>query len=446
MGHHSAEVLSVTGFRHSSSPGELGAMSLLTTYLPWLTAMGVLVVASGFFSASEAAWFSLRRGVVAELARGNRAQRTGAALLDQPDRLLTAVLFCNLMVNVAYFALTSIVSLRLEQTGHTTAAGALAVGAVLVLIVLGEMLPKSLAVLAPQAVVTLHAVPLATMVRLVDPVLPVFRIVNRVSLRLLWPEFQPEPYLRVGDLERAVKLSTGDAALLAQEQRVLQSIVFLSELRADELMRPRTRFRAFRPPVALADLEGRVPPSGYLLLTEPDSDEVVAAVDLLGQSELPTAHLEHGAEPVVYVPWCATVAATLEEMRKRNTHVAVVLNEFGETIGVLTFDDILDTIFTRMPSRSQRLLKRVSIRKHAPGVWHVTGMTSLRRLARYFQIERPPSKSVTVAGVIQEVLERLPERGDRCRFGPFELTVLDVPDHGQLHVQLTWAKPEEAPQ
>jgi len=247
----------------------------------------------------------------------------------------------------------------------------------------------------------------------------------------------------VGDLERAVELSTTDAALLEQEQMILQRIVLLSEIRADELMRPRTQFLAFRPPVSLADLEGRMTPSGYLLVTEPDSDEVAAAIDLGSLSSVPAEHLEYHAEPVVCVPWCASVAATLEAMHRRDRQVAAVVNELGETIGVLTFDDVLDTIFTRRPSRSQRLLKRMPIERQSPGVWHVTGMTSLRRLARHFNVPRPPSKSVTVAGVVQEVLERFPRQGDVCRWGPFQFRVVDVPDRGQLTVELTMPEGEE---
>ena len=72
-------------------------------------------------------------------------------------------------------------------------------------------------------------------------------------------------------------------------------------------------------------------------------------------------------------------------------------------------------------------------------------MTSVRRLARHFHVERPPTKSVTVAGVIQEMLERFPQPDDECRWGPFRLTVLDVPRHGQIVVQLTGVDEEPPP-
>ena len=402
-----------------------------------LVAMGVLILCSAFFSSSEAALFYLSRQQRLRLAAGNRAQRITAALLSDPDRLLTAVLFWNLMVNVAYFAIASVKSIELESEGHRTEAGVFAVGSLLIIIFFSEMLPKSVAVMKPRAMATLVAIPLAASVRLLDPVLPVLRMANVVSLRVLWPTFQPEPYLRVGDLERAVELSTSDAATVQQEQTVLQSIVSYSEMRADELMRPRTQFLAFKPPVSLADLEGKVTPSGYLLVTEPESDEVSGAIALRELSNVPTERLEDYAEPVAYVPWCTSVAEVLETMQRGQRRVAAVINEYGETIGILTFDDVLDTIFSHAPSRSERLLRRVPIRQVAPDTWIVTGMTSLWRLVRHFQVQRPASKSVTVAGVVQETLERLPNPGDECSWGPFHFRVIEVPEHGQLTVELT---------
>jgi CBS domain containing-hemolysin-like protein len=282
------------------------------------------------------------------------------------------------------------------------------------------------------------------MVRLLDPVMPALRTVNLLSRRLFWQRFKPEPYLHVRDLERAVELSTADAALVEQEQNVLQRIVQLSEIRVDELMRPRPQFRSFRPPVRLADLGGRMPPSGYLLVAEPQSDEIRAAIPLRSLSEVPEEQLDRLAGPVVYVPWCTTVAHALEAMQRHQHPVAAVINEYGETIGILTFDDVLETIFGRAPSRSLRLLRRAPIRQVAPETWQVTGMTSLWRLSRYFRVQRPPSKSVTVAGVIQETLERFPDEGDECRWGPFQFKVVETPERGQLLVELRVVRePEE---
>ena len=402
-----------------------------------LLAMLGLVIGSAFFSASEAALFYLNRQDRKHLAVGHRAQRSAVHLLDDPDRLLSAVLFWNLVINITYFAIGSIVSIRLQSAGRPAEAGAFAASTLFILIFFSEMLPKSAAVLRPRLAASLVGVPLAASVGLVDPLMPLLRNANLLSRRLLWPRFRPEPYLEVADLERAVQLSTSDAKLLEQEQTVLQNILSLSQLRVNELMRPRTRFLTFRAPVSLDDLGGKVPPSGYVFITEAAGDEVTAAVPFSRLSDIPTQGLDRLAEEVLYVPWCATAAAALDAMYGRDTRAVAVVNEFGETIGVLTVDDILETIFVKESSRAARLLKQTPLSEVRPGVWHVAGMMSLRQLQHELEIEVPRRKTITVAGVIQELLERLPEPGDLCRLGRLQFRVLEVAEQGQLLVELT---------
>ena len=180
-------------------------------------------------------------------------------------------------------------------------------------------------------------------------------------------------------------------------------------------------------------------PSGYLLITEADGEEIVSALHLKDLFDVPQEHLEHHGEPVIHVPWCAPVSDALQKMRTKDREVAVVVNEFGETIGILTFEDILDTVFTYEPTRSGRLLDRKAIHEIREGVWHVAGITSLRRIGRHFRKTLPASKSVTLAGAIQESLQRLADEGDEGSWGPFEFRVLEAPQRGQMLVELMLA-------
>ena len=237
-------------------------MAYLLHIWPWLLVMLLLIGASAFFSGSEAAMFYLRTKDIRRLQKGDTAQRIAAGLLSDPDRLLTAVLFWNLVINVTYFAVVSIIGLRLHNdpaAGDVVAAG-FSFFALLTIIFFSEMLPKSVAVLRSRRLAEWIAIPLAICVRVIDPLMPLLRTVNLLSRRLIWPNFHAEPYIEVSDVERAIELSTTDAALVEQEQQVLQNIVELSNTRVDELMRPRMVFMAFRPPVTLEDIAEELPP------------------------------------------------------------------------------------------------------------------------------------------------------------------------------------------
>lgn len=406
---------------------------------PWLAAMAVLLAVSAFFSGSEAALFSLRQPDRRRLATGSRSQRLAASLLESPDRLLSTILFANLMVNMAYFAVTSIISFRLENSPETggTMPFVFAGGSLLMIILLGEMLPKTLAVLGARSLAGPLAPPVALAVRLASPMLPTLRLANLLARRLVWPRFKPEPYLEVTDLERAIAVSAPDAQLAEHERMVLKNIVGMSDLRVDEWMRPRTQFLVFTAPVQWQDLQGRMTPSGYLLVTTEEGGEVTLALDLKNLSHLPSGYLERFAEPVIYMPWCASVADAFQQMRDQRRDVVAVVNEFGDVIGILTFEDILDTLFTDAPSRSTRLLNRPAVEQVSDGVWLATGVAGIRRLARQLGLEMAPSRSATVAGVIQELLHRPAVEGDVVEWGALRIRVLEAADRSRVLVELT---------
>jgi len=139
---------------------------------------------------------------------------------------------------------------------------------------------------------------------------------------------------------------------------------------------------------------------------------------------------------VVYVPWCCSVAAVLDELQEQQREIAAIVNELGETVGIVTLEDILETVFLDQASRSSRLLEQTPILQTEENLWQVTGMTSLRRLAKHFRVTLPPSKSTTIAGIVQEVLERLPEQDDTIDWGGFHLRVLQTTLQGSLIVEL----------
>lgn len=403
--------------------------------------MAVLGFASAFFSCSEAALFSLQADDRRRLREGDAAQRAAAELLQRPERLLTAILFWNLLVNITYFALASVIGLQLERAGRRAESATLALVALFALIACGEMLPKTIGVQQPRTFARLVGLPLAAAVRALDGVMPVLATVNLLLQRLLVPNFKREHYLEIHDLERAISLSTADQQLASRERSALHNIVLLSELTAEELMQPRNRYRSYRPPVALEQLDARASHSGYALVTEPDSDEAVSAIPLNRMTAIPRQHIEQFALPVIYVPWCATGSSVLEQLQRQQREVAAVINEMGETIGIITLEDLLAVIFEDGSTRSARTLATASIDCIAPDRWSVTGYTNLRRLCRHFAVPLPPSLSLTVGGVLQESLQRMPVAGDEVAWGDFCFRVVDAKEHEPLRIEVTLTLP-----
>ena len=417
----------------------------------WLVVLAILIASSGFFSACEAILFSLKATDVQRLRRASPAGRVAADLLDDPSRLLSAVLFWNLLINICYFTVVSVIAIMLEKEAmlprHMVVAFPFA--ALLGMIFLSEMVPKSLGVLAGSALAPWIGIPLAVTIRVLDPLMPSMRLTNTLSRRLFCPQIGAEPYLEIGDLERAIRRSSHDAQLQEQERHVLQQLVGLSDLRVDEWMRPRSQLTILQPPVNRNDWGFAIPPGGYLLVTEgADSNEIGWALNLdEAQGRLADRHIEHQCEPVVYVPWCCSVADAFELLMNTEREVAAVVTEFGETIGVLTMEDIFETLFTSRGGRSERLFHTSPISRIGHDVWRVHGMMNLRRLADYFSCAAPTSRGVTVAGWLEEYLERMPQPGDRAEWEDMVLEVAEAPSNAPLviHLRKTGDPPPEQP-
>lgn len=414
----------------------------MTVLLPGLLTLATLILASGFFSGSETALFYLSRDELRILQTGRPRERIVAELLRNPDRLLTAVLFWNLLINLTYFAVSVVLARSLVDASEPALAGVVSLGSLAAIILLGEVLPKSLAVVFHRRLAVLVSWPLAFAVRILDPLFPLLGTLTRVFRRAFWPHIRPEPYLHADDLERAVETSGLSAESIEQEQTVLHRILDLSEITVEEVMRPRGTYVSYPTQVTAGDLNG-VPSSDYLLLRDEtatvDADALESTVPLATLSSVPEGPLADLAEPLVHVPWCASLAETLQRLRDNLCDVAVAVNELGETIGIVTYEDIVETILVEQPSRAKRVLQREPVLEVAPGRYHVDGLTTLRYLAQRLGFEYEPTAEglVTVAGLLHDELERLPEVGDECHWSGFRFRVIDTPGRGKIRVMVS---------
>jgi CBS domain containing-hemolysin-like protein len=407
-------------------------------WLPGGIAMLGLMAASAFFSACETSLFYLSRDELRAMQRGRPRERRVAELLDNPEGLLTTILFWNLLVNLAFFAVSVVTARRLALHDQTAAAGVFSVMTVAGLIVFGEVLPKAGAVLLRRSVAVLVTRPLSAAVCVARPITPILKGTATAIRRAFWPRLRQEPYLDVGDLERAIETSHAGADLIRHEQRVLHNILDLSEITVEEVMRPRGSYTAWSPPVHLEDLRSGHQ-GDYLYLRDEGPDQISSAVELHSRSMLPQRNLEALAAPVIHVPWCATLADTLEQLRDSSSAVAVVVNEFGETIGVVNHEDIVDAVLSPEPSRARRILRREPILEVAPSRYHADGITSLRYLAQRLNVDFEPTIDglTTVSGLLHDELERLPVVGDEIPWHGWRIQVIDADRRGRVRVALS---------
>jgi CBS domain containing-hemolysin-like protein len=154
------------------------------------------------------------------------------------------------------------------------------------------------------------------------------------------------------------------------------------------------------------------------------------------------ADLTSASERVLVVPWSAPVAEVLDRLRAADREVAAVVNEYGDTIGVLTQDEIVEGLMQSDSSRGKRR-GRATLEVVSPDVYRVSGLMSGRRLADLLSIPLPTGRNVTVAGLIQEQNRRLTRVGDRARFGDWEFEVVQSQRRGHWIIELRRAPAPE---
>lgn len=395
-----------------------------------LALLAVLLGLSGFFSGSETALFSLEPARVAELARGaaGRRGRVVARLLARPHHLLVTILFGNLVVNVLFYALSVVVAFRLEEAGAHGAAVAVGLGALAVVVVFGEVTPKAVAVAVAERFALWAAPVVAVMAWVVGPLLGVFLRVSDAVSRVLVGEGRPAG-LSGEELKMLIALSQQQGLIGPRERGLLARVVELGEVSVREVMLPRVdmvRFRLGRPREELVALIRRTRRE-FIPVCRDSIDSVVGVVRSARVLLEPERPVEELVEPVAVVPESRTVDELLREFRRRGIRLAVVVDEFGGTSGLVEVDDLVEAVVGEMPEEwdsPQPMIERLGPRSYL-----LDARLSLREWAERFGVTLEeeeglgPARPVTVGGFVAALLGRWPEVGDEVHYGRLRFTV-----------------------
>lgn len=407
---------------------------------PGVLAMSVLILASGFFSGSETSFFYLSHDEIRSMRVGKPRERLVVSLLSKPDSLLTTVLFWNLVINLFYFSISIVVAQKLSDHNLSFTAALFGVFSIFAIILFGEVLPKSIAVIARRQVATTASWPLAISIRLLNPIIPFLTSLTRILRRMFWPKITKEAVIRAEDLERAVDAFQMSDDIIATEQQVLHSILDLSEIKVEEVMRPRGTYETVSTPLKLEELGQQVPAGDFVVVVPKGANEEESRLlPLVNLSNVTEPDFEAASDDFLYVPWCSNLAYTLQLLRDHFSTAAAVVNEYGEIIGVITYEDIIDTILVPAGSRTRRLLQREPILKVDDDLYHIEGLTTLRYFGNHFGLDLDTTEEgqVTLAGMMAENLERMPQVDDVTHWEGFRFKVIEVSERGQIRLMVS---------
>jgi len=434
-----------------------------------LVLVGVLVLANAFFVAAEFALVGVRRSRIDELVEGgDRRARTVQGALLHLDRYISATQLGITLASLALGwigepALATVVDRALEAVGIQApsavahSAAAITIGFLVITflhIVIGELAPKSLALGKPEGVSKLIARPLVVFAAVMAPIIWALNGTARLLLRVMGvkPTSERERVHSTDELRLLVEQTTEFGGLNQSDSDMIAGVFGFHDKKARDVMRPRIDIIAL--PITASEDEVRQTVrserySRYPVYRESLDDVVgvLLAKDLwLHDGSKPFVLAEY-VRPAPYVPDNRPAERVLEDLRKKRAHMAIVLDEFGGTAGIITLEDLIEEVIGDINDEYDFATRQAF---EANGVLELAGALSLVDVRSEYDLDIPDGDWNTLGGFVFGELGRLAKIGDRVRIpdGELEVVAMDGRRVAAVRVLTTAdakrAKPEPA--
>jgi len=395
--------------------------SLPTT--PLLVPMA-LVAASFFFALAESALFSLGTWRARRLVEsGRRGSERVGALLAQPADVIAAIALGNTLANALLVAMTVTASLELDR--GIPGLGWAALG--LSLLLLGcEVTPKALGVRSPESWALRVAEPLWLFVSLTRPVRRVAQAcVDAIVERLVPRSTKAQAGVSDDEYADLIELAHQQGTLGAGEKEILLQVLSLDQRTAGDVMQPRARMVLLPDDLPMDRMVAEARRSGHhwIPLYDETPDNVVGVLNtrtlLLDPS--PTPDLFMAMEFPSFIPESMNLLKLFESMQRQHRGVAIVLDEYGGTAGLLTLQDILASVVG--PIRREGEARGFVFERIAPGRWRVHGAMRVEDFRREHPALNPPGDVETMAGLVLWLADVVPGTGEVFRCQGLRITV-----------------------
>lgn len=387
--------------------------------------MIILLFASALMSGSEVAYFSLSPGDLNKLktAKSKRAQAV-LKLYNMPERLLSTILVANNTINIAIVILASYISARSFNFSNEPVLGFIIKAVVITFLILffGEILPKVYATKNVLGVALSMSLPLVVLEKVFIPITSVLILSSSFVKRRNIPGYKN---LSMDDLSNALELTSND---FHEEEQILKGIVKFGNINVSAIMCSRVDVTALNIKSAFRQVIQQIIDSGYSRIpvfsgSFDNVKGILYAKDVLPYSTNPDSFKWQALiRPPYFIPETKKINDLLKEFQIKKIHMAVVIDEYGGTSGIVTLEDILEEIVGEIGDEGNE--EQSMFRKIDEHTYIFEGKTLLNDFYRIFNIEGDPFEDVrgeseTLAGLILELTGEIPQNGQKIKVGKF---------------------------
>jgi putative hemolysin len=408
----------------------LGRGEFLAVLWPALFPLLVLLLATAFFSAAETAFFSLQGETITSLRESkSRKARLVAALMDAQRDFLATILLGGMVTSTLFYAGVSLVTYRVVEEGRGTLAGIIAVAGLVAAIVLGEIIPKAIALTFNRTVALAMSAPLYGVFRALEPVTravgPLVRALTAAGLRLT----PASRRISREELSMLVDTTQSQGHMAPHEGEMIEEVMNLGQTRVREIMVPRVDIVALEKSAGVSDLVEafRKTRRTKIPVYDGDIDHIIGVAHLKNALLAAPGTLSDVTGPAHYVPEFKTAENLLYEFREKRFTVAIVVDEYGGTAGIVTLADVAGEIVGPLGDEYEAPEKPVE--EVSPGRYRMAGDISIRDWQELFNVDIGHERLSTLGGFLVLLLGRIPRVGDTVTYRNIRFTIEDVRKH-----------------
>ncbi|WFS17527.1 HlyC/CorC family transporter [Pseudomonas sp. 905_Psudmo1] len=392
-----------------------------------------LILCSAFFSSSETGMLSLNRYRLKHLAKeGHSGAKRVIRLLDRPDRLLGTILVGNNVVNILAASIATV--LAVDMWGEAGIAIATA-GLTIIVLIFGEITPKTLAALRPELVALPASRLLSLLLRVLYPVVWLTSVISNGLLRLLGidPSQRASDSLSTEELRSVVRESGSE--LPTNRQSMLLSILDLERVTVDDIMIPRNEVTGINLDDDLEIIIGQLRSTSHTRLPvfRGDINQIEGVVHmrqiarLLSHNQLTKESLLAACNEPYFIPENTPLATQLINFQKHKRRIGIVVDEYGDVIGIVTLEDILEEIVGDFSNQDS--LRSPDIHPQEDGTLVIDGAAYIREVNKTLGWHLPSDGPKTLNGLITEALESIPDSSVCLKIGPYRLEILQAAEN-----------------
>ena len=387
--------------------------------------LGILLILSGLFSASETALFSLSKIQLRRLKEKKPSQSALIVqLLDSPRRTLNTILTGNMLVNITTSALITETVMR---AGGQQVAG-LSIGlATLLLLVFGEVTPKSFAISHAEGFSCFISRPLYLFAKIVFPIRWVWsKIADFFSQRIIGRQYLHQPFLTEEEIRGLLSIGEKEGVISQEEEQMISTVFDFAERNVNEIMTPRVDIVSVNVNEDNVHFEKVLKTSRHskIPVYKDQVDNILGIIYAKQYLLSPRLDWQTLVEPVLFVPESKKIEELLLEFQAKKCYVAIVTDEYGGTSGLITVEDILEEIVGEIQDEydsEEKLIVRVD-----ENTVSVSGKTSLYDLNEELSTHFKAKGSQTVGGFMIHLFGRIPKSGESVKYRSYHFTVDDV--------------------